>query len=48
MPSHERYCFALDLKNDPCRIEEYEKLHENVWPEVRESFERAGITDVQL
>lgn len=48
MPSHPRYCFALDLKDDPDRIAEYEKHHENVWPEVRDSFARAGIVDVQL
>lgn len=43
-----RYCFALDLKDDPRLIAEYEAHHENVWPEVRDSFRRAGIEDVQL
>lgn len=48
MPSYTRYCFALDLKDDPVKIAEYEKHHENVWPEVRDGFTRAGIIDVQL
>jgi L-rhamnose mutarotase len=43
-----RYCFALDLKDDAVLIEEYESHHRAVWPEVRESFYRAGITDVEL
>ena len=43
-----RYCFALDLKDDAALIEEYETHHKAVWPEVRDSFYRAGITDVEL
>ena len=43
-----RYCFALDLKDDDALIEEYETHHRAVWPEVRDSFYRAGITDVEL
>ena len=45
---HARYCFALDLKNDPSLIAEYESHHANVWPEVRDSFDRAGIENVEL
>jgi L-rhamnose mutarotase len=48
MPSLERYCFALDLKDDPKRIVEYEMHHASVWPEVRDSFTRAGIENVEL
>jgi len=43
-----RYCFALDLKNDEQRIREYEGHHQAVWPEVQDSFQRAGITNVEL
>ena len=43
-----RYCFALDLKNDEKRIAEYEEHHRAVWPEVRDSFKRAGIEAVEL
>lgn len=45
---HARYCFALDLKDDPSLITEYENHHANVWPEVRDSFRRAGIENVEL
>ena len=29
-----RFCLALDLKNDPQLIAEYEAYHKNVWPEI--------------
>lgn len=45
---HARYCFALDLKDEPSLIEEYEAHHAAVWPEVRDSFHRAGIVNVEL
>lgn len=45
---NKRYCFALDLINDEKRIAEYEAHHKNVWPGVRDSFKRAGITEVLL
>ena len=48
MPSLARYCFALDLIDDAARITEYESHHANVWPEVRASFHRAGIENVEL
>ena len=38
-----RYCFALDLKNDENLIAEYEKYHEAIWPEIRESIVSSGI-----
>ncbi|WP_343691563.1 L-rhamnose mutarotase [Chitinophaga sp.] len=45
-----RYCLALDLKEDPQLIAEYEYWHkaENGWPEVRKSILDAGITDMQI
>jgi L-rhamnose mutarotase len=43
-----RYCFALDLKDDVNSIAEYEKIHENIWPEIRETIVVAGITDMQI
>ncbi len=48
MPSHARYCFALDLIDDSARIAEYELHHADIWPEVRDSFRRAGIENVEL
>lgn len=38
-----RYCLALDLKDDPELIQGYEKLHEAISPEIRQSIVDAGI-----
>ena len=43
MTNLKRYCLALDLKNDPTLIAEYEKYHKNVWPEIIESIKNSGI-----
>jgi L-rhamnose mutarotase len=43
-----RYCLALDLKDDPQLIAEYEKYHESIWPEIRESIVAGGITDMEI
>jgi len=43
-----RYCLALDLKDDPDLIAEYERHHESVWPEVTRSIHDAGIDDMEI
>ena len=45
-----RYCLALDLKDDPKLIAEYERWHktENSWPEIRKSILDAEILDMQI
>ena len=45
-----RYCLALDLKDDPQLIAEYERWHktENSWPEIRKSILDAEILDMQI
>ena len=45
-----RHCFALDLKDDPALIAEYERWHApgGVWPEVLESIKSAGITGLDI
>jgi L-rhamnose mutarotase len=45
-----KYCFALDLKDDPELIAEYEYWHKakNGWPEIRQSIMDAGIADMQI
>lgn len=43
-----RYCLALDLKDDPVLIAEYERYHEAVWPEVLQSLRDASITDMEI
>jgi L-rhamnose mutarotase len=43
-----KYCFALDLKNDERLISEYEKYHQEVWPEIIDSIRDSGITDLEI
>lgn len=43
-----RYCLALDLRDDPALIAEYEHYHERVWPEILESIRSAGILEMQI
>ncbi len=43
-----RYCLTLDLKDDPGLIAEYERYHEAVWPEIKDSITTSGITDMQI
>jgi L-rhamnose mutarotase len=39
----QRYCLALDLKDDPSLVAEYEQWHQQVWPEIIESITSTGI-----
>lgn len=43
-----RYCLTLDLKDDPVLIEEYEKHHQHVWPEIIESIKEPGIVVLEI
>jgi L-rhamnose mutarotase len=43
-----RYCLALDLKDDPQLIAEYEKYHEAIWPEIHKSITTSGITQLEI
>lgn len=43
-----RFCFALDLKDDPALIAEYRKYHDNVWPEITQSLKDSGIEDLEI
>lgn len=42
------YALALDLKDDPALIREYEAYHTNVWPEVLASIKESGIQFMQI
>jgi L-rhamnose mutarotase len=44
----QRYCFALDLKNDEQLIAEYEKHHQQVWPEIIQSIKDSGILHLEI
>lgn len=43
-----KYCFALDLVDDPKLIAEYEEYHRNGWPEIKKSITDAGITNMEI
>lgn len=44
----QRYCLALDLKEDPSLIAEYERWHQRVWPEIIESITSTGIESLDI
>ncbi|PJJ08426.1 L-rhamnose mutarotase [Flavobacterium sp. 1] len=44
----QKYCLTLDLKNDPNLIDEYIRLHQNVWPEITQSIKDAGIINLEI
>ena len=48
MADIKRYCLALDLKNDPDLIQEYEDYHRHVWPEIVESITGSGIQNMEI
>ena len=43
-----RYCFALDLKEDPNLIAAYEEYHRSVWPEIIQSIKEADIKSLEI
>jgi L-rhamnose mutarotase len=43
-----RYCFTLDLIDDPKLIAEYEHWHTQVWAEVLSSMKSAGIEEMEI
>jgi L-rhamnose mutarotase len=43
-----RYCLALDLRDDPDLIAEYERHHREVWPEIARNIRDSGIEDMEI
>jgi L-rhamnose mutarotase len=43
-----RYCLALDLKDDPQLIPDYEDYHRAVWPEILKSITCCGILHMEI
>jgi L-rhamnose mutarotase len=43
-----RFCFTLDLKDDPALITEYRKHHEKIWPVITQSLKDSGIEDLEI
>jgi L-rhamnose mutarotase len=48
MNNDQSYCLALDLKDDPNLISEYEAHHNAVWPEILESLKDSGISSMEI
>jgi L-rhamnose mutarotase len=48
MEQLKRYCLALDLRDDPALIAEYEEHHRNVWPEIKKSILDSGIVSMEI
>jgi len=43
-----RFCYTLDLKEDPDLIKKYIEHHKNVWPEILDSITNAGIINMEI
>lgn len=43
-----RFGLALDLKDDPELIQEYEAFHREVWPDVLDSLGESGIRRMDI
>jgi L-rhamnose mutarotase len=39
----QKYCLALDLKDDQQLMAEYKAYHQEVWPEILKSIQDSGI-----
>jgi L-rhamnose mutarotase len=47
MPA-QKFCLALDLKDDPKLIAAYKTYHEKVWPEIIQSIRDSGISVLDI
>ncbi|GHE31484.1 L-rhamnose mutarotase [Sphingobacterium griseoflavum] len=43
-----RFALALDLVDDPQLIDEYERYHKSLWPEIKASILDAGIGMMEI
>ena len=43
-----RTVLALDLKDDPALIAEYEQHHQRIWPEIAAHLRRQGVTGMEI
>jgi L-rhamnose mutarotase len=44
----QKFCLALDLKDDTQLIAEYKAYHQKVWPEIIQSIKESGITVLDI
>jgi len=42
------FCLCLDLKNNQQLIAEYERMHKEVWQEVKNSIKESGIITMEI
>ncbi len=42
------YAKTILLKNEPGKIDEYRRYHQEIWPEVVESFRKVGVLDIRI
>ncbi|NUU00699.1 L-rhamnose mutarotase [Herbaspirillum robiniae] len=43
-----RHLLALDLKDDPALIAQYEQHHRRIWPEIAQHLKRNGVTGMEI
>jgi len=43
-----QFCLACDLKDDDRKIQAYDDYHRNVWPEIKDSLQEAGIQVMEI
>jgi L-rhamnose mutarotase len=43
-----KFCLACDLKDDDRLIEEYDRYHREVWPEIQDSLKESGINTMEI
>ena len=43
-----QYCLALDLKDDPAMIAEYEEHHRRISPQILKSIKDSGVERMEL
>lgn len=44
----DEYVFAVQLKDDSVKIEEYLNYHKEIWPEVELGFRKAGYKSIRM
>lgn len=42
------YMLALDLKDDQALIQEYELLHQRIWPDIAALIRRHGVDQMEI
>jgi L-rhamnose mutarotase len=43
-----KYCFALDLKEEPHLMDAYIKHHQKVWPEILQQIKSTGVECMEI